>query len=194
MFLSLSLRVLILSCLVLQTRNSLAESAKSFFDLQATTTEGQTLRFTPYKGKVILVANTASGCGYTPQYKNLQALHAKYASKGLVVLGFPSNDFGGQEPGTNKEIKTFCVLNYKVDFQLFAKQPVSGKSIQPVFTWLIENSPKELTGPVQWNFEKFIVSREGRFIKRFRSGVSPEDPTLVSVIESELMRTAVSGK
>ena len=135
---------------------------------------------------MILVTNTASGCGYTPQYKNLQAVNLKYASKGFVVLGFPSNDFGGQEPGTNKEIKKFCELNYKVDFQLFTKLPVSGQNIQPVFKWLIENSPKDISGSIDWNFEKFLISKQGKLVKRYRSASSPESPEVISAIEAEL--------
>ena len=180
--------LLILSSLLLSSLSSFAQENLDFFSLEATTTEGQQIHFERYKGKVILLANTASGCGYTPQYKNLQSLNSKYASKGLVVLGFPSNDFGGQEPGTNPEIKTFCELNYHVSFQLFTKNPVTGKNIQPVFKWLIENSPKDISGPVDWNFEKFIISKSGRLVRRFRSGVSPEDQSIVGVIESELQR------
>jgi glutathione peroxidase len=187
-------KMMVLSSLLLAPLASRAESPKNFFDLEATTTEGRAQKFDAYKGKVVVVANTASGCGYTPQYKNLQALNAKYGSKGLVVLGFPSNDFGGQEPGTNKEIKKFCELNYKVDFQIFAKAPVSGDGIQPVFKWLVENRPKDLTGPVEWNFEKFIISKDGRLLKRFRSKVSPEDPSVIAVIESELKPTASAHK
>lgn len=165
---------------------SWAKKSQTFFDLEATTIDQKKMNLNTYKGKVILIANTASGCGYTPQYKNLQALNSKYASKGLVVLGFPSNDFGGQEPGTNKEIKKFCELNYKVDFQIFTKLPVSGPSIQPVFKWLIENSPKDISGAVEWNFEKFLISRKGQLVKRYRSNTSPESPEVVSSIEKEL--------
>lgn len=163
-------------------------SPKTFFDLDATTIDGKKMNLKSYKGKVVLIANTASGCGYTPQYKNLQAVSSKYSSKGLVVLGFPSNDFGGQEPGTNKEIKKFCELNFKVDFQLFTKLPVGGSSIQPVFEWLVQNSPKDVSGPVQWNFEKFLISKDGQLVKRYRSSTSPESAEVIAAIESELKR------
>ena len=174
--------------LFFQLQLAAAENLKSFFSFSAVTIEGQSVSFDRYKGKVVLVVNTASGCGYTPQYKNLQAVSTKYASKGFVVLGFPSNDFGGQEPGTNKEIKKFCELNYKVDFQLFSKLPVRGEKIQPVFRWLIENSPKDFSGAVEWNFEKFLISKDGKLVKRYRSGVSPESSEVVSAIEAELKR------
>ncbi|MBC7419266.1 MAG: glutathione peroxidase [Bdellovibrio sp.] len=179
----------ILIILFMQNQFCVAANSKSFFDLTATTIDGQNISFINYKGKVVLVTNTASGCGYTPQYKNLQAISTKYASKDFVVLGFPSNDFGGQEPGTNKEIKKFCELNYKVDFQLFTKLPVSGQKMQPVFQWLIENSPKDTSGPVNWNFEKFLISKEGKLIKRYRSGTSPDSLEVTSAIEMELKRT-----
>lgn len=180
--------ILFLTVLFLNNPFCLGANPKSFFDLNATSIDGQNINFSNYKGKVVLVTNTASGCGYTPQYKNLQAVNSKYAGKGFVVLGFPSNDFGGQEPGTNKEIKKFCELNYKVDFQLFTKLPVSGEKIQPVFQWLIENSPKDMTGPIAWNFEKFLISKDGKLIKRYRSAVSPESSDVIVAIESELKR------
>ena len=186
----MSFKIIIPALAVLFLNNAicLSASTKSFFDLSATSIDGLTINFSAYKGKVVLVTNTASGCGYTPQYKNLQAVSSKYAGKGFVVLGFPSNDFGGQEPGTNKEIKKFCELNYKVDFQLFTKLPVSGEKIQPVFQWLIENSPKDLTGPTGWNFEKFLISKDGILVKRYRSSVSPESADVISAIEKELKR------
>ncbi len=179
----------VLLFLVTQAEVTFAASPTNFFSLTANTVEGQNVKFEKYSGKVVLLANTASGCGYTPQYKNLQALNQKYAAKGLVVLGFPSNDFGGQEPGTNQEIKKFCDINYKVDFQLFTKLPVSGPKIQPVFQWLNNNSPKENSGPVEWNFEKFLISRDGKLVKRYLSKISPESPEVVSAIEAELKKT-----
>lgn len=179
---------LVLIILSLLSQFSLGANAKNFFELEATSIDNKNMSLSSYKGKVVLIANTASGCGYTPQYKNLQAISSKYSSKGLVVLGFPSNDFGGQEPGSNKEIKKFCELNYKVNFQIFTKLPVSGSNIQPVFKWLIENSPKDISGPVEWNFEKFLISKEGKLVKRYRSGTSPESSEVISAIENELKR------
>ena len=155
-------------------------------DLKVTSIEGKPVALSEYAGKVLLIVNTASGCGYTPQYKGLQELYGKYNDKGLVVLGFPSNDFGGQEPGSNQEIKKFCTTNYSVKFPLFNKAPVSGKDIQPVFAWLTNEADKNQTGAVRWNFEKFVVSRDGKLIKRFRSGVAPESPELIATLEAEL--------
>ena len=185
---SLKILSLILITFFLHSSFCTAANPKSFFDLNATSIDGQNINFSKYKSKVVLVTNTASGCGYTPQYKNLQAVSTKYLSKGFVVLGFPSNDFGGQEPGTNKEIKKFCELNFKVDFQLFTKLPVGGEKIQPVFQWLIDNSPKDPSGPVGWNFEKFLISKEGKLVKRYRSSISPESSEVLSAIETELKR------
>lgn len=188
MFCKLKKIVLVVLLLTFQSSQLFAEAGKSFFQLEAASLEGQKISFDRFKGKVILVANTASGCGYTPQYKNLQALTTKYGSKGLVVLGFPSNDFGGQEPGTNQEIKKFCDFNYKINFQLFTKLPVSGQNIQPTFQWLTENSPKDVSGPVEWNFEKFLISKNGKIVQRYRSKVSPESPEVISALEGELKK------
>lgn len=163
-----------------------------FFGLTANTIDGKSVKLEQYQGKVILAVNTASGCGYTPQYKNLEALYKKYSEKGLVVLGFPSNDFGGQEPGTNSEIKKFCELNYKVDFPLYSKAPVTGDQAQPVFQWLTSQKPlrngDKVYGPVEWNFEKFLISRNGQLVRRFRSDTNPQSEELVSEVETELKR------
>lgn len=167
---------------------STANASSPLYTFKVATIDGQTSTLDAYSGKVLLIVNTASGCGYTPQYKGLQALQVKYAAKGLVVLGFPSNDFGGQEPGTNAEIKKFCSTNYNITFPIFSKAPVSGKDIQPVFKWLTQDADSKLAGPVQWNFEKFIVGRDGQLKKRFKSSVAPDGADLVSVIESELSK------
>ena len=162
------------------------QAAQSFYNLSATSIDGQLKPLSEYKGQVLLVVNTASGCGYTPQYEGLQALQKKYLGQKFTVLGFPSNDFGGQEPGTNAEIKTFCQLNYKVSFPMFSKAPVTGASIQPVFKWLTVEANSKLAGAVEWNFEKFLIGRDGNLIKRFKSAVTPESQELVSVLEAAL--------
>ena len=154
--------------------------------IKLTTIDGKTSSLNDYKGKVLLIVNTASACGYTPQYKGLQELYEKYAEKGLVVLGFPSNDFGGQEPGSNQEIKKFCSTKYSVKFPMFSKAPVSGTDIQPLFTWLTKEADAAKAGPVRWNFEKFLVTRDGRLKKRFSSGTRPDSQDLVSALEAEL--------
>jgi glutathione peroxidase len=132
-----------------------------------------------YEGKVLLVVNTASECGYTPQYEGLEALYRKYRSRGLVVLGFPSNDFGGQEPGSNKDIASFCVNQYAIDFPMFAK---SSLEANPLFAELARS-----TGQApRWNFHKYLVDRSGRRVQSFDTRVRPDDPKLVGAIEAFL--------
>lgn len=145
---------------------------------------GKAVTLAPYKGKAMLIVNTASRCGYTPQYKDLEALHKKYSSKGLAVLGFPSNDFGAQEPGGEAEIKNFCEINYGVSFPLFSKTPVLGTAKHPLYKWLTENAPAK--GEVRWNFEKFLVDRQGNVVSRFRSGVKPGSAEMTKAIEKAL--------
>jgi glutathione peroxidase len=143
---------------------------------------GETEDLCQYAGKVVLVVNTASYCGYTPQYKGLQALHDKYKSKGLVVLGFPSNDFGQQEPGGAKEIKDFCDRNYAVKFPLFAKVPVKDPGGSAVFDGLAQATGQR----PKWNFHKYLIARDGRTALSFPSKVEPESAELVAKIEELL--------
>ena len=140
-----------------------------------------------YAGKVVLVVNTASQCGYTPQYEGLEELHKKYAAKGLSILGFPANDFGAQEPGTNGEIAQFCKQNYGVEFDMFSKIVVKGSDRAPLYKYL--TSHPKLRGEVGWNFEKFLVSRNGEVIGRFKSEVEPLSKEMIGAIE-----TALNGK
>jgi glutathione peroxidase len=147
--------------------------ASTLYDIPLTTIDGKTATLSEYKDKTILIVNTASKCGYTPQYEGLEAVYSKYKSKGLVVLGFPSNDFGGQEPGNNGEIKKFCKTNYKVDFPLYSKAPVKGEQKQPLYKFLTENAPTK--GEIKWNFEKFLVAPGGKIVARFESAVKPEE-------------------
>jgi glutathione peroxidase len=135
-----------------------------------------------YSGKVILVVNTASYCGFTNQYEGLEGLYAKYGSKGLVVLGFPSNDFGQQEPGSSKEIADFCYNTYGVKFPMFAKSVVSGKEPNPLFANLIKATGKTPA----WNFHKYLIDRQGNVVNNFGSKVTPTDKTLVSAVEKAL--------
>jgi glutathione peroxidase len=137
-----------------------------------------------YRGKVLLIVNTASECGYTSQYKGLQALYDKYGKDGFEVLGFPSNDFGGQEPGSNAEIKDFCERSFKVSFPLFEKAPVKGEKTQPIYSFLTANAPTK--GDVSWNFEKFLVGRDGKIFGRYKSAVKPESEELTKAIEGAL--------
>jgi glutathione peroxidase len=132
-----------------------------------------------YAGKVVLVVNTASQCGYTPQYQGLERLWNKYKDRGLVILGFPANDFGGQEPGSNKEIAAFCEINYGVSFPMFAKTTVTGSAANPLFVRLAQASG---SAP-RWNFHKYLVDRTGERVAAFPSRVAPDDPKLVAEIE-----------
>lgn len=135
-----------------------------------------------YAGKVILVVNTASYCGYTPQYKGLEAVYAKYSGKGLVVLGFPSNDFGKQEPGSSKEIADLCYNTYGVKFPMFAKSAVSGSAPNPFYAQLIKATGKTPA----WNFHKYLIDRKGNVVESFPSKVKPEDEALVKALEKAL--------
>jgi len=156
---------------------------------QVKSIDGKTVDLSKYKGKVVLIVNVASECGYTPQYKGLQAIHAKYAKDGLAVLGFPCNDFGKQEPGTEAEIKSFCKKNYDVGFDLFAKVSISGKEPCELYKHLTskETNPKH-AGPVRWNFTKFLIGRDGSIIARFESDVDPESADFLRALEDELRR------
>lgn len=149
------------------------------------TTEGTETTLKAYAGKVVLVVNVASRCGNTPQYAGLEALYKKFGGEGLVVLGFPCNDFGGQEPGTNAEIKEFCTSKYNVTFPILDKVHVKGPEQTPLYAALTGPSAK-FPGDVKWNFGKFLIGRDGAVIARFEPGVKPEDPALVAAIEAAL--------
>ncbi|ALS22408.1 MULTISPECIES: glutathione peroxidase [Paenibacillus] len=147
----------------------------SVYDFSAKTIDGTEKSLADYKGKVLLIVNTASACGLTPHYKGLQALYDKYKDQGLVVLGFPCNQFGGQEPGTEEEIKSFCELKYQVTFPMFAKIDVKGENAHPLYTYLVNNVPADSrTGDIEWNFVKFLVNRDGEPVKQFSARTEPE--------------------
>lgn len=140
-----------------------------------------------FKGKVVLIVNVASRCGFTPQYAGLEALYNKYKDKGFVVLGFPANNFLWQEPGTNEEIKAFCSTKYHVTFPIFAKVSVRGADKTPLYQFLTDKKANPSTGgEIRWNFTKFLADRNGKVIARFGSGVAPESPELISAIEEAL--------
>ena len=153
----------------------------SLHEISATTIDGATQSLADYKGKVVLVVNTASECGSTPQYAGLEGLWRHYRERGLVVLGFPSNDFGGQEPGSEAEIKTFCSTKYKVSFPMFAKVKVKGEGQAPVYRFLTADY-----GEPKWNFHKYLVDRNGKVIKAFATGIAPEDASLRAAVEAAL--------
>lgn len=156
----------------------------TIYHLSVTSAEGETVPLAAYKGRALLIVNVASQCGYTPQYAGLEALYRKYKDLGLSVLAFPCNDFGGQEPGTMEEIKEFCSVNYGVTFDLFAKLHCIGEEKHPLYRWLTEQAePRE---EVRWNFEKFLISADGRFVQRFKSAVDPQDGELIAALERSL--------
>lgn len=158
----------------------------SIFDFKVKSKEGTEFSLSSYQGKVLLVVNVASQCGFTPQYAGLEKLYQKFSSKGLVVLGFPCNQFGKQEPGTDEEIKNFCEMNYQISFPVFSKLEVNGKNAHPLFQYLKEQAPGVLGSKnIKWNFTKFLVNREGKVLKRFAPTTSPEslEPEIRAIIE-----------
>ncbi len=161
--------------------------AKSIYDFEVETISGQPQKLDAYQGKVILIVNTASKCGFTKQYDGLQKLYETYQKDGLVILGFPANNFLHQEPGSNEEIAGFCRLNYGVSFPMFAKLSVRGKNIHPLYKYLTDKETNpQFGGKISWNFNKFLISRDGKIIDRFSSQTTPEDPKLVAAIQKAL--------
>ncbi|MBI4346204.1 MAG: glutathione peroxidase [Elusimicrobia bacterium] len=156
-------------------------AAGKLYDFEVTLNDGKVRKLSDYRGQVLLIVNTASECGFTPQYEGLEALYRKYQDRGLRVLGFPANEFGAQEPGTDSQIKAFCVKNFGVTFDLFAKIVVKGKGIHPLYEFLTTESGHN--GPIPWNFAKFVVARDGRVAERFGPDTEPLDAKLTSVIE-----------
>ena len=149
--------------------------------------DGKEVELSKYNGQVVLVVNVASKCGLTPQYEQLQALHEKYAEKGLAILGFPCNQFNAQEPGTADEIREFCTAKYRVSFDLFAKVDVNGEEACPLYKYLTSLNVKPAgEGKISWNFEKFIINRQGEVVARFAPRTKPNDPEILKVLETEL--------
>jgi len=158
----------------------------SLYDLTAVSVAGEPVSLSTYRGTVALVVNTASQCGFTSQYKGLEELYKKFKDRGFVVLGFPSNDFGRQEPGSNAEIKKFCELKYRTTFPVFEKNPVTGNEKQPVYKFLTEESAEEFQGDPGWNFVKFLVDKNGVVIGRFSSMTGPTSGKIERAIEEAL--------
>ena len=160
-------------------------SEQSIGDFDARTIDGQAVKLSQYAGKVLLIVNTASACGFTPQFGGLEKLWERYKDQGLVVLGVPSNEFGGQDPGSNDEIASFCQLNYGVSFPMMAKIEVNGRGAHPLYQWLTKEAPGFLgTQAIKWNFTKFLIGRDGRVLKRYAPQDAPEK--LASDIEAAL--------
>jgi glutathione peroxidase len=157
----------------------------SVYDFKVKTIDGKEASLGAYKGKALLIVNTASKCGYTPQYAGLEALYEKYKDQGLVVLAFPSNDFGGQEPGSNAEIKTFCELKYKTTFPLFEKIDVKGDSAAPLYKYLT-GLPGKQGGAITWNFNKFLVAPDGTVVEHFDSKADPSGMAFTQKVEQVL--------
>src|SRR5579859_1869712 len=174
--------LILCSALLMQT---LVVSAGSIHETQVKDIDGKDSTLKPYAGKVLLIVNVASRCGFTPQYKQLEAVYEKYKDKGFVVLGFPCNQFGHQEPGTDDEIKQFCSSKFNVTFPLFDKIEVNGPNRHPLYTSLTgKDSP--YPGDIKWNFSKFLIGRDGKILKRFEPGTTPESPELTAAIDTAL--------
>ena len=159
-------------------------NAQSFYDLEATTIDGKTFKFEQLKGKKVMIVNTASKCGFTPQYEDLEKLYEMYKDSNFVLIGFPANDFLKQEPGTNEEIKSFCTLNYGVTFPMTEKIHVKGKDIHPVYQWLTQ---KEKNGAfdskIKWNFQKYMIDENGKLLQVFRSKTKPFDAKILKLLK-----------
>jgi glutathione peroxidase len=180
-----SLFLFIFSLIIFAKNDSGSKGGDNVKDLVVKDMDGKEVKLSDYRGKVLLIVNVASKCGFTPQYKGLETIYEKYKDKGFEILAFPCNDFGGQEPGTNEEIKEFCETKFNVTFKLFDKVKVLGDDRSALYARLIHNDVTE-KGDVKWNFEKFLIGKDGNIVSRFRSKVKPESEELTKAIEKEL--------
>src|SRR5271154_6312149 len=161
--------------------------ASSVLDFTLNSIDGKAAPLSEYHGKVVLIVNVASRCGYTPQYTGLEKIYEKYKDRGFVILGFPANNFGGQEPGTNEEIKTFCSSKYQVTFPMYSKVSVKGADATPLYQFLTDKKSNPATGgEIEWNFTKFLVDRNGKVIARFEPAITPESADVTGAIEKAL--------
>ena len=162
-------------------------AAANIYDFTLPSIDGKPMPLADFRGKVVLVVNVASRCGFTPQYSALESLYEKYKDQGFVIVGFPANNFGGQEPGTNEEIKTFCSTKYNVKFPMMSKVSVKGDDKTPLYQYLTDKSVNPKTGgDIQWNFTKFLVGPDGQIVARFEPKVTPDSPEVTSAIETAL--------
>ncbi len=187
MFRSILFAITIFGASTIAMHAQAVNADKNVLKNTVTTIEGQSIELSKYEGKVVLIVNVASKCGLTPQYTKLQEIFDKYKDKGFVVLGFPCNQFGTQEPGSNEEIQKFCSSKYKVTFDLFDKVEVNGSGAAPLYKQLtaLDTKPKG-AGVVKWNFEKFVLNRKGEVIGRFDPKVTPDNADLIALIEKSL--------
>jgi glutathione peroxidase len=177
-------KILVLLALV---GTSLMAAEKTVYDFTLNSIDGQSAPLSAYKGKVVLLVNVASRCGFTPQYTALESIYEKYKDRGFVIVGIPANNFGGQEPGTNEEIKTFCSAKYHVTFPMMSKVSVKGSDITPLYQFLTDkNLHPQTGGDIGWNFTKFLVGPDGKVIARFDSKVTPDSPEVTGAIEKAL--------
>jgi glutathione peroxidase len=177
--------MLLLLCLMFCA--ALMAGDKTIYDFTLNSIDGQPAPLSAYKGKVVMLVNVASRCGFTPQYTALESIYEKYQALGFVIVGIPANNFGAQEPGTNEEIKTFCSTKYNVKFPMMAKVSVKGDDKTPLYQYLTDKSANPATGgEIQWNFTKFLVGPNGQVVARFESKVTPDSPEVTSAIEKAL--------
>jgi len=162
------------------------ERTETVYQYELNTIDGNVISLNEYEGRVVLIVNTASECGYTNQYEGLQKLYENKSDEGLVVLGFPANNFGGQEPGSDEEIARFCEMNFGVSFPLFSKVSVKGDDQHPLFDYLTNAENPDFTGEIGWNFEKFLIDRNGNVVRRFKSNVAPNSEELLDAINELL--------
>jgi glutathione peroxidase len=168
--------------------------ATSFHDFTVKDIDGKRVKLEQFRGDVCLVVNVASKCGLTPQYSGLESLYRAYKDRGFQILGFPANNFGKQEPGSNKEIKSFCEKEFDVTFPMFAKISVAGPKQSPLYRFLTEHNDESIAGEVAWNFQKYLVGRDGRILKKFEPRTTPDDKELVAAVESALEAAQEAAK
>jgi len=171
---------------LIMSLNTTYTTADSVYQFNPKNIDGKEVSLGNYEGKVLLIVNTASECGYTPQYEGLQALYEEYSDQGVEIMGFPANNFGGQEPGTDEQIKQFCKVNYEVTFPMFSKVSVKGEDQHPLFQYLTSAENPDFTGEIKWNFEKFLIDKHGNLIHRFRSATTPQSDEITRAIEKAL--------
>ena len=174
----------LLGVIILMTATTFA--AWNIYDFTLPSIDGKPMPLAQFKGKVVLMVNVASQCGYTPQYTALEAVYEKYKAQGFVIVGFPANNFGAQEPGTNEEIKTFCSRKYSVTFPLYSKVSVKGDDETPLYQYLTKQTAPPISGEIKWNFTKFLVDKNGKVVQRFEPAVTPDSPEVVSAVEKLL--------